>query len=236
MGDGVTMSEASEAVTGLCNLRPVPGVRDGLVLRCDVPRWLTREELAAIGPIGTQIDLRANSEADLDGSGLLADHGVVRHHLPYGERAVPVAADEYAAEDLIGQYRIFTKMGVGTVVDGLELLTTAELPALVHCTAGKDRTGVFVMALAMAMGVSVEDAIDDFMASESAMVEVERRFWLLPSTAARKNPVPPGAYPLTRSLGEAVADVISAAGGIGAWLATGGAEPDLIKRLRHRLG
>jgi hypothetical protein len=230
------MSESAEAVSGLCNVRTVPGVRDGLVLRCDVPRWLTADELSALGPIATQIDLRAAEEADLDGSGLLADHGVVRHHLPYGDRAKPVAADEYFAEDLISQYRIFTMMGVGTIVAGFELLTTVDLPALVHCTAGKDRTGVFVMALALAMGVPVEGAIDDFMASEAAMAEVERRFWLLPSTAVRKNPVPPGAYPLTRSLAEAVAGVISDAGGIEAWLATGDAAPDLVERLRRRLG
>jgi hypothetical protein len=230
------VTAADPDVTGLCNVRPVPGVRDGLVLRCDVPRWLTRDELTALGPVATQIDLRGTAEADLDGSGVLAEHGVVRHHLPYGERAVRVEADEYAAEDLIGQYRIFTKLGVGTVVDGLELLTTVDLPALVHCTAGKDRTGVFVMALALAMGVPAEDAIADFMASEAALAEVERRFWLLPSTAARKNPVPPGAYPLTRSLAEAVVGVIGDAGGIAGWLATGGAAADLIDRLRSRLG
>jgi hypothetical protein len=221
--------------TGFCNLRPVPGVRDGLVLRCDVPRWLTVDELAEVGPIATQIDLRATEEADLDGSGLLADHGVLRHHLPYGDRAKPVTSDE-VADDLIGQYRIFTAMGVGTVAAGFELLTTAELPAIVHCTAGKDRTGVFVVALSLAMGVSTDIVLADFMASEVAQLELERRFWLLPSTTARTNPIPPGAYPISRPLGEAVVEVIETAGGIKTWLTGAGAAPDLLDRLRTRLG
>jgi protein-tyrosine phosphatase len=229
------MTEAVEpGPTGFCNLRPVPGVRDGLVLRCDVPRWLTAEELAALGPIATQLDLRATEEADLDGSGLLADHGVIRHHLPYGDRAKPVTSDE-VIDDIIGQYRVFTAMGVGTVVAGFELLTQVDLPAIVHCTAGKDRTGVFVAALSLAMGVPTEAVLADFMASETAQIEMERRFWLLPSTAARTNPVPPGAYPISMALGEAVLDVIERSGGVEAWLAEGDAAPDLIDRLRARL-
>lgn len=229
------MTETAEPPpTGLCNLRAVPGVRDGLVLRCDVPRWLTAAELTSLGRIATQIDLRATEEADLDGSGLLADHGVIRHHLPYGDRAKPVTSDE-VIDDIIGQYRIFTAMGVGTVVAGFELLTTVDLPAIVHCTAGKDRTGVFVAALSLAMGVGADEVLADFMASEAAQVEMERRFWLLPSTAARTNPIPPGAYPISHALGEAVIGVIEAAGGVEKWLAGADAAPDLLDRLRARL-
>lgn len=46
----------------------------------------------------------------------------------------------------------------------LELLCDGELPALVHCTAGKDRTGVFVAALELALGVSREQIIQSYMA------------------------------------------------------------------------
>jgi hypothetical protein len=222
-------------VSGLCNLRPVPGVRDGLVLRCDVPRWLTSEQIAGIGPVKSQFDLRADEEADLDGSGLLAEHGIVRYHLPYGDRARPLDGADYSGDDILTQYRVFTAMGVTTIVEAFELLTTVELPVLVHCTAGKDRTGVFALALALAMGLAVDDAVDDFMASAQAMAEVERRFWMLPSTASRKNPIPPGAYPLSRGLALAIVGVIEQAGGIATWLSTADAAPDLIARLRERL-
>lgn len=230
----MTTSAADSLPTGLCNLRPVPGVRDGLVLRCDVPRWLTATELAEIGPLATQLDLRATEEAELDGSGLLAEHGVVRHHLPYGYRTTPVTSDE-VIDDVVGQYRIFAAMGVGAIIDGFELLTTVELPAIVHCTAGKDRTGVFVAALSLAMGVPRAEVVADFMASEAAQAEAERRFWLLPSTAARTNPVPPGAYPISPELAEAVVGVIEQAGGVAAWLSAAGAAGDLLDRLRARL-
>lgn len=232
----MALGPAETAITGLCNLRPVPGVRDGLVLRGDVPRWLTADEFASVCRIATQIDLRATKEADLDGSGPLAALGVVRHHLPYGDRAKPVDADEYVADDLISQYRVFAKMGVGTVVAGFELLTRVELPALIHCTAGKDRTGVFAFALSRALGVPVDDAVADFMASAVVSEEVERRFWQLPSTVARKNPIPPGAYPLSPALAAAIVEVIESEGGVQTWLRDGGAAPDLVDRLRARLG
>lgn len=230
------MSDPAEVtITGLCNLRPVPGVRDGLVLRGDVPCWLTAEEFAQVCPIATQIDLRRAEEADVDGSGPLAELGVARHHLPYGEGA-KLTADDVVEDDLVGQYRIFARMGLGTVIAGFELLTRVELPALIHCTAGKDRTGVFAFALSRALEVPVEDAVADFMASATAIEEVERRFWQLPSTALRKNPVPPGAYSLSPSLAAAIVDVIESAGGVEGWLQEGGAAPDLLERLRSRLG
>lgn len=220
--------------TGLCNLRPVPGVRDGLVLRGDLPRWLGPADLEALGPVASQIDLRSIEEAELDGIGLLVDAGTVRHHLPYGEPSGLITAAGRGAGDIEANYRAFTQMGVYTVVQGLELLTSIDLPVLIHCTAGKDRTGVLVVALALALGVPSDVVIDDYMLSEAAMKDLEQRYWMLPSTAARANPVPPSEYPVTRALPTVVVDEIESAGGIAAWLATGDAAPDLVDRLRAR--
>jgi hypothetical protein len=222
--------------SGLCNVRPVPGVRDGLVLRGDLPRWLGPDDLEALGPIASQIDLRSVEEAELDGIGVLVDAGTVRHHVPYGEPSGLITAAGRGSDDIEANYRAFTQMGVFTVVQGLELLTTIDLPVFIHCTAGKDRTGVLVIALALALGVSGAAVIDDYMVSALAMEDLERRYWLLPSTQARANPVPPSAYPVLRSLPTVVVEEIESAGGIAAWLATGNAAPDLIDRLRSRIG
>ena len=214
----------------------MPAVRDGLVLRGDLPRWLSPADLAELGPIAAQIDLRSSEEAELDGVGVLVESGTVRHHLPYGEPSGLITAAGRGTDDIEANYRAFTQLGVLTVVAGLELLTTVELPVLVHCTAGKDRTGVLVIALALALGMSGPAVIDDYMVSAVAMEELERRYWLLPSTIAKANPVPPSAYPVTRALPAVVVDEIESAGGIAAWLATGDAAPDLIDRLQARFG
>lgn len=50
-------------------------------------------------------------------------------------------------------------------------------PVLIHCTQGKDRTGIVVLLLLLLMGVVPEDVIsDDYVKSESELVaELEER-------------------------------------------------------------
>jgi protein-tyrosine phosphatase len=229
-------------ISGLCNVRAVPGVRAGLVLRCDLPLWLTDEDCDALGPVPSQIDLRGHDEAELDGWGPLTGRGTTRYHVPYGgaelrsARSRESTREQIVLDDVAAGYRVFAAMGPGTVVECFELLTTIELPVLVHCTAGKDRTGVFAVALALALGVDREAAIEDYLLTAAALEEIERRFWQLPSTRSKVSPITPSAFPVTRELADAVVSVIEEAGGIEAWLASAGAAPDLIDRLRRRLG
>lgn len=229
-------------ISGLCNVRPVPGVRDGLVLRCDLPLWLSPEDCDAIGPVPSQIDLRAHDEAELDGWGPLTDRGTTRYHVPYGGaelrsmRSRESSGQPIVFDDVEAGYKVFAQLGPGTVAECFELLTTIELPVIVHCTAGKDRTGVLAAALALAMGADRETVIEDYLRTAEALDEIERRFWELPSTRAKASPIAPSAFPVTRGLAEAVVSVIEEAGGVQEWLATAGAAPDLVDRVRARLG
>src|SRR5438874_453262 len=53
---------------------------------------------------------------------------------------------------------------------GLELLSEDEtLPAVVHCTAGKDRTGVLVALLLDLLGVAREQIVADYAATTDNM-------------------------------------------------------------------
>lgn len=53
-------------------------------------------------------------------------------------------------------------------------LLNSEKPALIHCNAGKDRTGVFVFLLLLLNGVSFNDVNADYMASFAYLLELER--------------------------------------------------------------
>jgi protein-tyrosine phosphatase len=48
---------------------------------------------------------------------------------------------------------------------GFLRLVRGDIPALVHCSAGKDRTGMFVAFLLTALGVPRETVMQDFMLS-----------------------------------------------------------------------
>lgn len=50
----------------------------------------------------------------------------------------------------------------------------ANLPALVHCRAGKDRTGIFVALLLTLLGVEREAVLDEFMLSNEVDAPVDR--------------------------------------------------------------
>ena len=63
---------------------------------------------------------------------------------------------------------------------GLSLLGDAEnCPAIVHCTSGKDRTGMFVLLLHLILGVSLNDALVEYQ-QESIGGEIAVPDWLAP--------------------------------------------------------
>ncbi len=43
---------------------------------------------------------------------------------------------------------------------------SSRFPLLVHCTGGKDRTGVFIALLLLAIGIELEYIVEDYMLSE----------------------------------------------------------------------
>jgi protein-tyrosine phosphatase len=49
-----------------------------------------------------------------------------------------------------------------------DLLQTGEVPVLIHCAAGKDRTGVAVALVLHALGVGADDILADYLRSSTA--------------------------------------------------------------------
>ena len=66
----------------------------------------------------------------------------------------------------------------------LHRIASGRLPVLVHCTAGKDRTGVAMAVLLRTLGVPRRTVVEDYVLTEK----------LVPAPAAAdQKPVPPGA-------------------------------------------
>ncbi|SHF37534.1 tyrosine-protein phosphatase [Streptoalloteichus hindustanus] len=121
----------------------------------------------------------------------------------------------------------------------LRVVAAAEGPALVHCSAGKDRTGVSVALLLRAAGVRRDAVVADYVRTDANMPLVMRRMV--------DNPMlPPGVDPeAVRELMSAPAVAIETVldhvdqhrGGVRGWLVDHGAdEADLARWTARILG
>lgn len=161
-------------MAGLHNFRDIGGYRTadggttrwGLVLRAGQLNEISESAHPQIAEFGlrTIIDLREDRElAKLPPSVYPAGLTLHRHPL-YHDR---IALGDI--DDLAVLYTQILDRCADTVTAALEYLAApGALPALVHCSAGKDRTGLIIGLLLSALGVSDEVVAEDYAVTESA--------------------------------------------------------------------
>ncbi|MCX4094082.1 tyrosine-protein phosphatase [Nocardia sp. alder85J] len=160
-------------VDGTYNFRDVAGIpagdgriRPGVLYRSDALHELTdagRDLLRQLR-IGTVIDLRTVSERDREPS-LLDGLDAVRHHAPIFEStadAVPTGPDLSLTE----VYDFIVDERGPQLAHAIGLIAAAGGPAVVHCTAGKDRTGLVIALTLAAVGVTDADIVADYAVTE----------------------------------------------------------------------
>ena len=106
--------------------------------------------------VGTQIDLRGDLEISDQGRGPLPDRGAVYHNL----QVIPPGGSEKLSQ-LVGDTGISGERYLGYLSFGTEtwlrlfeiLAEPVDSAVLIHCTAGKDRTGVSTAFLLSVLGV-----------------------------------------------------------------------------------
>ena len=120
-----------------------------------------RAELRRLG-IRRVIDLRTGMDRRFSGTASLLGTGAERVRLPM-EGGTP--ADARAGLTLPKVYR--TILGQPAQVGAaIRAIGSAGGPVVVHCTAGKDRTGLVVALLLTALGVPEDDIVADYAATE----------------------------------------------------------------------
>lgn len=198
--------------------------RFGQVLRSDNLQDLTPGDIAAlVDRLGLRqvIDLRSHAEVELEGPGPLTRRPEVTvHHLTlFAEaghftdvaaeaisgNAVAIDADkvlpwqtrestESEADWSIEHYLGYLRDRPEAVVRALRVMATGDGTALVHCAAGKDRTGV-VCALALeAAGVTREATIADYAQTGERIEQILARLRSSPTYAEDIDSRPPDSY------------------------------------------
>ena len=141
-------------VDGLFNVRASDTRRPWLV-RSGAPEALSEagEKLLIALGVSVIVDLREPAESDA------VVHGIPSASVPvYGTEPPATGTLEEIYEGLLRSRGHALTAAVGAIAD-------AEGAALVHCTAGKDRTGLVVALARFAAGASEEDVVADYVLS-----------------------------------------------------------------------
>ena len=170
------------AIDGLINLRDLGGLptasgrptQPGRLLRSESPHTLSEsglQELLDLG-IGAVVDLRTTSEREQRPSPL-AEAGVHTLHAPI------FTDDEDYPDYLATAAEVYCwwlrERRTGVAAAMIAIADAPSAPILVHCHAGKDRTGVVVALVLRLAGVSVDDIADDYAISGVQLADMLAR-------------------------------------------------------------
>lgn len=246
----VTQSSFVE-IDGLANFRDVGGFRtqDGTVrhrtlYRSDGLHLATErgsESLRALA-CPTVIDLRTSEEYATQPGPLGAMH--VPLHEVLGERDIVDALSLSGRDDGEAWLQALYELLIERATSQFHLVFTtlsdrSNLPAIVHCAGGKDRTGLTVALILCSIGVSRDDVLDDF-ALQSSDPEFHRRRERVHADFVGRGIEPEAARGLLsaprRSMEGALDYLDRAYGGIDEYLVDAcGLAPDVLGRVRENL-
>ena len=142
------------------------------------------------------IDLRTQREQDDQGIFPTAEISVTFHHLSivdvtWSNSETPDITDP--VEFLVWGYRDMLEIGSSRFAEAMRVLSQATaLPAVFHCAAGKDRTGVLAALVLASLGVDDEHICADYGLTRDAMLRWSS--WTKqyqPELAERLTTIPP---------------------------------------------
>ncbi|AYY11397.1 tyrosine-protein phosphatase [Actinobacteria bacterium YIM 96077] len=233
--------------------------RFGQILRADNLQDLTSSDVSHLLDVlrlTDVIDLRSSAEIALEGPGpLTREPSVTIHHLGMlaepenqggvddvdGDAVLPWAQGEDSDEQRPwlppGEFYFMTlKQRPDAVLAALRVMASSPGAALVHCAAGKDRTGVLVALTLTAVGVPREAIVEDYAMSNTRIERIVDRLRRTPTYADDLNSRPMSSH---YALPETMNDFLTLAdehfGGLTAWLESHGWTSDDTDALRARL-
>jgi protein-tyrosine phosphatase len=240
------------ALDGAVNVRAVvPGV----LLRADNLQELSQRDVRLLieqEAVEVVLDLRTATEVKLEGPGPMTAEQAVRieHHSLYPESAEktdleaktikpwgePDPEESLEETPAVRAYLGYLRRRPDSVVRSLRAIARADGAVLVHCAAGKDRTGVVVAIALDAAGVDRGTIVRDYLATAERIDAILARLVRSPTYRAELAGHDPQSHAPLPGVMERVLDVVEDRhGGSGAWLRANGLSGPDLERLQRRL-
>ena len=239
-------------LTGVHNFRDLGGyttedgrmVRWRTLFRADGLGRLTIEDLDVLRPIGLRsvLDLRTRQEIDERGRFPFEDYPVSFHHLSVMDQTWDQEAamrDNLPATEFL--HMTYTSMlldGAARFAAAFDVLAAADaLPAVFHCAAGKDRTGLLAALVLGALGVEHSVIVADYALTQAAMEQILARFSEDSAEQAQAIAVAPASFhtadPAAMSL--VLGDMQHGYGSVRNYVRSIGVGDDVLERLDEQL-
>jgi protein-tyrosine phosphatase len=178
------------------------------------------------------VDLRTSGEVRLEGPGPLSGRVDIRHRSLYPERGqrTDIMIGGLSADEV---YLRYLQHRPDSIVGALEDIATDGGATLVHCAAGKDRTGTVIALALAAVGVERDAIIADYVATAERISRIMARLRASDTYARDLDDLPDEAHAPRAETMERVFAVLDAEfGGPLGWLRSHAFDP---ARLRERL-
>ncbi len=194
--DRTIVLEGADNVRDLGGLPTADGIlRRGRLFRGALVPALRAADLALLRDrvgLRTVLDLRTQEEVSLQ-PGTWVEHGISWIHCPFmlgGSPPVPGGRIDYGS-----MYAGFLEDSPEAILLAVStLIAPGALPALFHCAAGKDRTGVLSALVLDLLGVPREAIVADYVLTGEAMERVVARLGELEPYASQLLSADPADY------------------------------------------
>jgi protein-tyrosine phosphatase len=214
------------------------------LFRADGLQTLTAADLTILRgyELKTVLDLRSQHELDVRGQFPTNDMNVVFHNLPVldetWDKDAALQANLPVTEFLHMAYRKMLDDGGTRFADAVRLLSLPDaLPAVFHCAAGKDRTGLLAGLVLGAINVERELIVADYALTGLSMGEFIRRVIARdPESAERIHGAPKAFFAAEpEAMRRTLLDIDNMHGSIANYLRSLGLEQDILDRLAETL-
>lgn len=148
------------------NFRAVAGMREGTLYRSDALGTLTRagrEQIADLG-ITHVIDLRSDIDRRIGRQDRLSGTGAELIKIPVGAKTNRANFHEMTLDSL---YRELINHNAPEFGHAIQQIAHAPGAVVIHCTAGKDRTGILSALIQLTVGIDEQTVIADYEKSNA---------------------------------------------------------------------